>query len=121
MREGIHKHREQREQAKKLAKKDMVKFMKNIIKREERLIDLAKKDLQMFEKKGLSGGDFAFHREYGKCLILNIEFTKMERAVFDGIEATISSIQGEQRASYQDLIKPGPGLEVLFEESKAEW
>lgn len=113
------KYREQRDKDRRLEMKDMVKYLQNAIKNYEKIIESLKEDVEIFREKGLNVGDFAFHKEYGKCMINDIRLimSKVEK----GFKVEIySPIHGVNNVAYADLVKPGPGVEVLFEERKAE-
>lgn len=116
-RDRFEERRQERTKRDRMAKKDMRKYLEKVKARYEEFILRVEKDLELFDSKGLNVGDFAFHKDYGNCLIIDIN-QRVGRRLENLAEwdALVQSIHGEAKVDYSELLTPTAATKVLFDE-----
>lgn len=116
---SMTERRAERNRVRKEAKKDMVGLIEHHLKMHEKMKKNMESDLKLFKSKNLSVGDFSYHKSYGKCLITDLRRSAKMLDQENNIRwiAEIATVHGNHDVDYTELVKPGPALEVLFEES----
>jgi hypothetical protein len=111
----MSRFRERREEIKK-KKKNMPEYIQGLVKKHKKFVKELSEDKTMFENKGLSLGDFAYHHKFGNCVICDIKaITQNNDEMEDAIwMATIACTEGEQKVEYESLLKPNKATEVLY-------